>query len=97
MSSGNFHAIFDSETYREFVCIVGKGNVRKTFEDYMMTVISTNNMDSSDVNIKIIDLKIEDRIVQNRAISRILYKENLLKWLYVDIFLFDIISDNGYI
>lgn len=56
---GNFHGIFDAETYRQFQIIVGKGNVRKQFEDYMLAVIALHNKDIEGINIQLINLKIE--------------------------------------
>lgn len=59
MVSGNFHAIFDPQTYREFVEIVGKGNVRRVFEDFMLNTIATDRKDAEGINIQILNIEID--------------------------------------
>lgn len=59
MVTGNFHAIFEKETYLDFVSIVGKGNVRKAFEDYMLNVIASSKQDIDGINLQMLELEID--------------------------------------
>ena len=58
MSNGNFHANFDKDIYSEFVQIVGKGNVKKTIQEYMLNFISVNNQDYDNIDLRILDNEI---------------------------------------
>ena len=59
MVTGNYHGLFESEIYKEFQSIVGKGNITRSFKEFMETTIATNNNQIDGINIKIIDQEIE--------------------------------------
>ena len=49
----------DAQTYLDFQNAVGKGNVTKSLEDYMVTTVAAQTGDIEKVEIKIIDKKIQ--------------------------------------
>jgi hypothetical protein len=57
-NSGNYHGSFDADIYTEFKYLVGKGNVRKTIEDFMRTYINRQNSQIDGLNLQEINLKI---------------------------------------
>ena len=59
MVMGDFHAVFEPNVYKEFVQIVGKGNVTKSFQQYMMNVVATSKKDIGAINIQILTMEIE--------------------------------------
>lgn len=59
MVYGNFHAIFDPQVYKDYMVIVGKGNIRRTIEEHMMNVIAVNQKDATGIDIKLINMDIE--------------------------------------
>lgn len=60
MVTGNFHAVFDQNLYREFVDLVGKGNVTKEFSTFMQTRLSTSKQDFEGIDIQILQIEIKD-------------------------------------
>ena len=60
MVKGNYHATFDPKLYTEFVAVVGKGNVKRALEDYMINTLAVYNKDINKINIKIIGQEIDD-------------------------------------
>ena len=68
--TGNFHGSFDPNVYMSYVQIVGKGNVTQSLQQYMQTVIATHHQNVEGVNLKILQLEIEDiqkRITKQKA------------------------------
>jgi hypothetical protein len=59
MVIGNFHANFDPETYKKFQEIIGKGNVSRTFQNFMLSTIATQENDIDGVDLKLINIEIE--------------------------------------
>lgn len=59
MTTGNFHALFDAQLYKDFVQIVGKGNITKSLTEYMQNVVATQNQDIEGIDIKLVNLEIE--------------------------------------
>lgn len=59
MATGNFHAVFDQTLYREYMNIVGKGNVARSITEYMQNVVAQQNQDIEGINIKLTILEID--------------------------------------
>lgn len=63
MATGNFHGVFEPSVYKQFVHNVGKGNVRKKLEEFM---VSFNAQQSGDVDeISIEELNIDIHRLEN--------------------------------
>ena len=58
MTRGNYHASFDEQTFEDFAEIVGRGNIKRHLEEYMVNVIATTNQDIDGINIRLVNLEI---------------------------------------
>ena len=70
MVEGNFHAVFDAETYKKFVQIVGRGNVTRAFQDYMMNTICVQSKDVDGIDIQLVNMdisKLQKEISEKQA------------------------------
>ena len=55
---GDYHARFDPELYKQYVDIVGKGNVKGDFEEYMRTRVAADSNDIEGINLQILKKEI---------------------------------------
>ena len=58
MVIGDFHARFDPLVYRDFMMNVGKGNVRRTLEQFMNNYNCTCSKDIEGINLELLNLEI---------------------------------------
>lgn len=56
---GNIHILVDPNTYKEFMAIVGRGNLTRTIEQFMLNTIAVNNKDTKGIDIKLLNNDLE--------------------------------------
>lgn len=59
MAKTHINLSIESEVYREFVEVVNKGNVSGYVENYMQNTIATQRKDTNKINIRILNIEIE--------------------------------------
>lgn len=69
----------DYQTYIDFQFVVGKGNVTRSLEEYMVSTIATHNGDFEKIDLKIIDKKIEELTKKQAKITSELQKNTQIK------------------
>ena len=79
MVGGNYHGAFEPDLYEQYVKVVGKGNVTKSFANFMENTINIAKQDAGKINLSLLQLEIDKIHKQISKLSSELNKKMALK------------------